>query len=449
MVCGSVASRAVKDVRTGGGRLITARIAAQRDCVLISAYAPHAAATDAAKDEFWTQLAAEIAENQRHSIFLVGGAFNAKLGKRHAGEGRWIGPHTGPHRQEGASQGPDGVENNRERFVTLLQEQDITPLNTCFQQPRWGQTTYREPGAEWATEGHSWMMDYWLIERRWRNMARHAYSDTTTGLPSDHAPVVVELAGSFAAHKEARSVAGKWTWARCRRAGRRLSTHRLEPSAATCRRPRKWSFCRRQRRRYRQCRARRESLGLSRAATLAVIQQREDTLRRDPRADRAAIDKAIKSSARKRNTHWLLECTGVEGTLKELWRAVSNIKRDFAPNYYARHTADGVGIPFREAAQHTAQGLAKAQWGHSVDSLRNHEKRHSVVAEVAQGAFNTDAPRNAEVARAISVLRKGKTPWVDGVQVELLQLLDDGNVEWVAEELCRWWHTKSISRRYT
>lgn len=78
---------------------------------------------------------------------------------------------SGPHRPEGGLQGADAVENNRARFITFLQEQDMAPLNTWFEQPRRHQNTYRELGADWTTEGRSWVMDYWLIDRRWRHGA--------------------------------------------------------------------------------------------------------------------------------------------------------------------------------------------------------------------------------------------------------------------------------------
>lgn len=41
--------------------------------------------------------------------------------------------------------------------------------------------------------GRHWVMDDWLIDRRWRNMVRMVESDTTTGLPSDHTPLIIEL----------------------------------------------------------------------------------------------------------------------------------------------------------------------------------------------------------------------------------------------------------------
>lgn len=44
----------------------------------------------------------------------------------------------------------------------------------------------------------SWVMGYWLIDRRWRNSVRSIQSGTRTGLPSDHAPLVLQLAGKFA-----------------------------------------------------------------------------------------------------------------------------------------------------------------------------------------------------------------------------------------------------------
>lgn len=85
-----------------------------------------------------------------------------------------------------------------EQFIGILQETDMIAANTWYDQRPERQCTYREPGAGWTTEGKSWVLDYWLVARRWRNMVRSVYSDTSTGLPSDHAPLILELEGRFA-----------------------------------------------------------------------------------------------------------------------------------------------------------------------------------------------------------------------------------------------------------
>lgn len=115
--------------------MITIRIAAQRDYILVSSHVPHAAAPDAAKGEFWANLAAEVRRQKRTGIVLVDEDLNVKLGGRRPGEGRWLGPHMGPHRPEGGLQGPDGVEDSRQRMITFVQEADLVPMNTCFRQP--------------------------------------------------------------------------------------------------------------------------------------------------------------------------------------------------------------------------------------------------------------------------------------------------------------------------
>lgn len=93
LVCG--------DVRAVNGRMMWAVIQAQKTCVLVNAYAPHAYASTADKDGFYEELATMLRSIPRRYTLLVGGDFNVRLGARREGEKRWIGPHTGPTRPEG------------------------------------------------------------------------------------------------------------------------------------------------------------------------------------------------------------------------------------------------------------------------------------------------------------------------------------------------------------
>lgn len=77
----------------------------------------------------------------------------------------------------------------------------MVAANTWLNQQPHRQRRYREPRAGWTTFGRSWVMDFWLIERRWWNSVR-------TGLPSDQAPLMVELEGRFAVRR--RGQHGRW-----------------------------------------------------------------------------------------------------------------------------------------------------------------------------------------------------------------------------------------------
>lgn len=61
-------------------------------------------------------------------------------------------------------------------------------------------------------------------------------------------------------------------------------------------------------------------------------------------------------------------------------------------------------------------------------------------------SFDLSPPRDEDVAEAIGLLRKGKAPGVDELQVELLQLLDEEDVVWVASELRRPCTMKRVAR---
>lgn len=92
-----------------------------------------------------------------------------------------------------------------------------------------------------------------------------------------------------------------------------------------------------------------------------LINRREEALKADPRADRSELDKAVKKSARQDKKRWLLEGIGAEGSMQDKLKAVKNIKRDYAPDYYARVSSAGADIPFGHKAHATAQHLATKQ----------------------------------------------------------------------------------------
>lgn len=56
-------------------------------------------------------------------------------------------------------------------------------------------------------------------------------------------------------------------------------------------------------------------------------------------------------------------------------------------------------------------------------------------------------PTQDEVATAIAALARGKSERVEAVQAELLQLLDEGNQEWGASEMRRWWANEPMPKR--
>ena len=97
-------------------------------------------------------------------------------------------------------------------------------------------------------------------------------------------------------------------------------------------------------------------------ATWALIQQSRTANQQNNQDLAAALNKTIKTSARADSKQWILEGTGSQDHVKERWKAVRNIKRDFTPDYYARTTQNGEPIPSHEKATTTARHLAEHQW---------------------------------------------------------------------------------------
>lgn len=97
-------------------------------------------------------------------------------------------------------------------------------------------------------------------------------------------------------------------------------------------------------------------------------------------------------------------------------------------------------------AQNAAQHLADRQWRPSPDCLPKLEMRRRVVVAVPESRFEAGPPTHDEVATAIAALARGKSAGMDGHQAEQLQLLDEGNQEWVTSEMRRWWANEHIPK---
>ena len=71
--------------------------------------------------------------------------------------------------------------------------------------------THREPGATWSDRHRTWQLDCRLIPH---SLVTATYSRTTTGMESDHAPLIIELQCQFAHHPPPREQTTKHDWSR-------------------------------------------------------------------------------------------------------------------------------------------------------------------------------------------------------------------------------------------
>ena len=136
--------------------------------LILSVYAPTAAAETDTKDTFYQDTSEIIAENGGAMIVILGD-FNARILTdpglpRHVGPNIFRGEHPlGTYSEE--------VLDNRERFLDFLLQQDVVALNTLQEGPPNTQITFRNPGQPnfappWAETNFA-QTDYILTKSRW------------------------------------------------------------------------------------------------------------------------------------------------------------------------------------------------------------------------------------------------------------------------------------------
>jgi exonuclease III len=112
------------------------------EVMVVCAYPPTIAAPAAEKDEFLEQLGACIASRRSHEVRMIGGDFNAALGKRRAGEEE--------QRLRCSALGPWGVERQNaegDALLELIVEHDLCVAQSFFQRSSIIATDCKQPGV--------------------------------------------------------------------------------------------------------------------------------------------------------------------------------------------------------------------------------------------------------------------------------------------------------------
>ena len=162
--------------------------------LVLSVYAPTAAAETDTKDTFYQDISEIISENGGAMIVILGD-FNARILTdpglpRHVGPNIFRGEHPlGTYSEE--------VLDNRERFLDFLLQQDLVALNTLQEGPPNTQITFRNPGQPnfeppWVETNFA-QIDYVLTKSRWRNLFSNVIPRPTLDFDSDHLPISATL----------------------------------------------------------------------------------------------------------------------------------------------------------------------------------------------------------------------------------------------------------------
>ena len=91
----------------------------------------------------------------------------------------------------------EGVIENRELLTEFLSENQLVATNTIFQKQAEKLITYKNdkshPGGPPYTHNKFDTLDFVLAPQRWRTSVQDVESQMTSGVNSDHYPLVVEI----------------------------------------------------------------------------------------------------------------------------------------------------------------------------------------------------------------------------------------------------------------
>jgi hypothetical protein len=159
-------------------RIIMARFAAVPfNTSVIQVYAPTSDSTDDVIDQFYHDLKSTIQNVPKQDVLIIGGDWNASIGKDNNG---WE-----------AVMGKYGFGNLTERGEMLLEfalEQDLMICNTKFQQKDCRKWTWRSFDGKTNN-----MIDMILISKRWSSSVQQCRSFQGADIDSDHSLVIANI----------------------------------------------------------------------------------------------------------------------------------------------------------------------------------------------------------------------------------------------------------------
>jgi hypothetical protein len=172
------ARQAMIDVQSNSNRLIYARFQGQGfNLSVIQAYAPTADSNDNDIDEFYDKLQQLIDNVYKNDVLLVMGDMNAKVGKDQAMWHQTIGHH--------------GFGDANERGIRLLEfccANQLCITNTYFQHKASRKWTWSHPNEKSKN-----MIDFIMINQRWKNCILDSRSFPSADIGSDHQLVMCKL----------------------------------------------------------------------------------------------------------------------------------------------------------------------------------------------------------------------------------------------------------------
>ena len=124
----------VTSVTRKSNRLIALHIIGNPKISIISAYAPTEIAEDATKDSFYEELKELLSSIPSHTVTILAGDFNARLG---------VDSHSTFNKIIGRSCFHESTNDNGHRLIELCETSELRPLHTHFANRKSRLSTYR------------------------------------------------------------------------------------------------------------------------------------------------------------------------------------------------------------------------------------------------------------------------------------------------------------------
>jgi hypothetical protein len=157
-------------------------------CTVLSCYAPTEREDAQVKSDFYDLIFGCIAKVSKSDILVVAGDFNATLGPCLGSDCRYLGANCIDHRS---------VRNdNGDRFVAMLKNQDLAAMNTWFRHKRRHLQTWDSNDGRTKKQ-----VDFVCVRNRWKSSVSSCRSYWGTALRSDHAMIVFTMRARLAKYR--------------------------------------------------------------------------------------------------------------------------------------------------------------------------------------------------------------------------------------------------------
>ena len=155
-------------------RIIAAHLRGNPKMCIISAYAPTESSTDnCEKETFYSDLEGLTHSVPPHTVTIVAGDFNARIGKdSHESTPRIVGPNC-YH---------DETNLNGARLINLCKATNLRPSHSHFEHPKYRLCTYHPPNKDHAPT----QIDHIMINTKWWKSITNCRSYNTVDIGSDH-----------------------------------------------------------------------------------------------------------------------------------------------------------------------------------------------------------------------------------------------------------------------